>query len=61
MAEVFGTGWRQRVFWTTAAYDFVAHENGTRTTRCRQGSHAGAPVLWGVIYLSALLVQNKYD
>jgi hypothetical protein len=41
MAEVLGTGWRQRVFWTTTTYDFVAHGIDTPTTSCKQGSHVG--------------------
>jgi hypothetical protein len=56
MAEVFGTGWRQRVFCTTTAYDLVAPELIQAANReVMQG------IRWGMISLSALVAGINYN
>jgi hypothetical protein len=56
----FRTDWWRRVCWSTITYDFMAHENDTRTTSCRQGSHAGALVGYHISLCLASVNQVQY-
>jgi hypothetical protein len=47
------------VCWATITHDCVAHKNDTRTTSCRQGSHAGAQAPFGD-YISLCPASASY-
>lgn len=48
------------MFWTSTAYDLMAHGIDTRTTSCKQESHAGAPVGYNISLCPPSVNQVQY-